>query len=220
MNRLGKLANERISSRNCSSSCLMRDSAVSVVRIASGMPREDRVACGGRQRRVDAAGHDPRRVDALAGHQLDGLLAELAQTDAAPREVRVGGEHADEVARRRVAVHAEQQVRRRQVEEAERVRLHDLREVQDAAQVGRGLRDPHRENRVARLRRRDQVADRADAAGARHQRRHLVERPALAQLLEAAELRDVELRVRHAPLVVQLDRDSSSGPRCGSRGRW
>ena len=177
-----------------SSSCLVRDS----VRLGDApAPRGCRPRISSRasrrQRLVDAAGHHPRRVDALAGQPLDDLLAELPQPDAVARELRVGRDHAEDVARGRVGVHAEQQVGRGQVEEAQRVRLHDLREVEDAAQVGRRLRDAHGQDGVARLGRGDQVAHRADAADARHQRRHLVERPPFAELLEAAELRDVEL---------------------------
>ena len=36
---------------------------------------------------------------------------------------------------------------------------------------------------------------------------HLPERPALAELLEPAELRDVEPRVAYLPVVVEVDRD-------------
>ena len=113
----------------------------------------------------------------------------------------------EDVAAGRIGVHPEQQVRRRQVEEAERVRLDQLGQVDDATQVGGRLRDLDRHDRVARLGRGDQVADRADPADPGHQARHLVERPALAQLLEAPELGDVELRVLDHASVVELDRD-------------
>ena len=68
-------------------------------------------------------------------------------------------------------------------------------------------RDPHGQDRIAGLGRGDQVADRADPADARHERRHLRERAALAELLEAAELGDVEIRLFHAALLVEVDRD-------------
>src|SRR5580765_4284626 len=51
------------------------------------------------------------------------------------------------------------------------------------------------------------MADGADAADTRHQRRHFVERAAFAQLLEAAELRDVKTRVLDSPVFVQVQRD-------------
>ena len=46
---------------------------------------------------------------------------------------------------------------------------------------------------------------RADAADARHQAGHFRERPALAHLLEAAELDHVELRPLHRAGVVYVD---------------
>ena len=80
----------------------------------------------------------------------------------------------------------------------------------------------HRQDLVAGLRRREQVADRADAADAGHERRHLVERAALAQLLEAAQLRDVELGVAHAARVVELQGDPGVTLDAGDRvdRRW
>ncbi len=48
---------------------------------------------------------------------------------------------------------------------------------------------------------------RADAADARHQAGHLVERPAFAEAFEAAHLRDVKVRVLNFALAVELDGD-------------
>ena len=73
--------------------------------------------------------------------------------------------------------------------------------------LGGGRRDAHGEDLVAGLGGGDQVADRADAADARHERRHLGEGPALAELLEAAELGDVEMRLLDAAVVVEVDGD-------------
>src|SRR5690606_38793545 len=53
----------------------------------------------------------------------------------------------------------------------------------------------------------DQVADRADAADARHQSRHFVERTPLDKLLEAANLRHVEMRIVHIARVVERNGD-------------
>jgi hypothetical protein len=50
-------------------------------------------------------------MDALAGQPLDDLLAELAQADAVFGHGGVGLDHAEDVARGRVGIHAEQQVR-------------------------------------------------------------------------------------------------------------
>jgi hypothetical protein len=49
------------------------------------------------------------------------------------------------------------------------------------------------------------VADRADAADARRDSRHLAIGPSLAELLEPAELHDVELGVGDLAGVVQVD---------------
>ena len=51
------------------------------------------------------------------------------------------------------------------------------------------------------------MADRADAADARGDGRHLVIGPALGEFLEAAHLGDVELRFGDAARVVQEDID-------------
>ena len=124
---------------------------------------------------------------------------------ATPMMLRFGG----------IGVEAEQQVGRREVEEAERVRLDDLGEVHHPAQVGPGRRRLDREDLVARLGRGDQVADRADAADAGHDRGHLVDRATLDDPLEATELGDVELRVGHLAGVVEVDRDLGVALRSG-----
>ena len=61
------------------------------------------------------------------------------------------------------------------------------------------------------------MAHRADAADARHQRRHLVKRPAFAELLEAAELGDVEVGFLDVALLVQMDRDLGVALDAGDR---
>ncbi len=120
-------------------------------------------------------------------------------------QIGVGRDQAEHVPRRRVAVEAEQQVRPAQVEEAQGVGLDDLGQVHQAAQLVGGRGDVHRQDAVARLGRGQQVADRADPADARRDRRHLPEGPALAEALEAAELGHVEAGVAHLARVVQVD---------------
>ena len=51
------------------------------------------------------------------------------------------------------------------------------------------------------------MADRADAADPRHQRRHLVKRPPFAQLLKAAKLGDVKAGFLDPAVFVQVKRD-------------
>jgi hypothetical protein len=68
------------------------------------------------------------------------------------RQVGVRGEHADDVASSHVGVEAEQQVRRRQVEEVQRVRLQDLAVVHQPADLLGGRRQRGRaDHRVHRL---------------------------------------------------------------------
>ena len=86
------------------------------------------------------------------------------------------------------------------MEEAQRMRLHHLRQVQHAAQLRGGVRNPHRHDGLAGLGRGDQVAHRANAADARHQARHLVERAALGELLKSAHLGYMKMRVLHLAL--------------------
>jgi hypothetical protein len=75
----------------------------------------------------------------LSAEDLDDFLAKLAQADAGAGEVLVGRHQCRSTLRfglRRVP--AEQEIRRAQVKEAQRVALDDLAEVHQAAQlVGR-----------------------------------------------------------------------------------
>ncbi len=204
---MGKSPNEAASSSKRTSEALYQASARSIAAsIASGSPARIRSRVSGRQRRVDAAGHDPGGVDPLAAEPLDDLLAEAAEPDAVAGQLRVGLGDAEDVALGGIGVEAEQQVGRGQVEEAEGVGLDDLGQVHQPAQVGPGRRRLDREDLVARLGRGDQVADRADPADPGHDRRQLVHRPALADALEAAELGDVELGVGDLAGVVEVDR--------------
>jgi hypothetical protein len=87
------------------------------------------------------------------------------------------------------------------------VGLHHLGQIQHAPQLRGGMRNAHRHDGFAGLGRGQQVRDRADAADARHQAGHLVERPALGELLKAAHLGDVKVRVLDLALAVELDGD-------------
>ena len=158
------------------------------------------------ERRVDAAGDDPRGMDALLASPS--MICWPNLRSAMPSAgVGMLLDQARRCCAGRIAVEAQQQVGRREVEEAQRVRLHELRAVEQLAQLRRGRRDAHGHDRVAGLGRRQQMADRADAADARGDRRHLVKRPAFGELLEAAHLGDVELRVGDLARVVEIDRD-------------
>ena len=105
------------------------------------------------------------------------------------------------------AVEAEQQIGRAQVKEAQGMRLHDLGQVQQPAQLFGGRRNLHRHDLIPRLHRRDQMADRADAADARGDAGHLGVGPADAEALEAAKLGHVETSIAHLASVIQVDGD-------------
>ena len=172
-----------------------------------GEPRADSFTAFLGEGLAHAAGDRPRRMDLPAAQQFDDLLAELPQADARAGQVGVGGDHAEDVPRGRVAVHAEEQVGGAEVEEAQRVRLDDLPQVHQATELLGRLGDLHREDDVTGLRRGHQVAHGADPTDPRRDAGHLPEGPTLAELLEATELSHVEPRVRHVPLVVEVDRD-------------
>jgi CBS-domain-containing membrane protein len=84
---------------------------------------------------VDAAGHRPGAVHALARGDTNDLLPELAQQHALARQLGVRLQHAYDVAGGDVCVEAEQQVGRRQVKEVQRVRLQDLPVVHQPPQL-------------------------------------------------------------------------------------
>ena len=101
-----------------------------------------------------------------------------------------------------------QQVGRGKVEEAERVRLHELRRSAAARAASRrppGMRTAMMASHAFTEASRWLIG--TDAADARRNGRHLVERPAFGELLEAAHLGDVEVRARDLAVVVQMDRD-------------
>ena len=177
------------------------------VGVGLGNHGQNLVALGRLERLGDAAGNDPSGMNALVAEQFDDALPKAAQSHAGAAQFRLGRGHAQNIAQLGIGLHAQQQIGRGEIEEAQRVRLHHLRQVQHAAQLRGGVRNAHRHDGFAGLGRGNQVRNRADAADARHQAGHLVERPALAEALEAAHLRHVKVRVLHFALAVELDGD-------------
>ena len=168
---------------------------------------EQRVAFLRRHRLVDAARDRARAVHALARGHADHFLPELAQQHALPRRLRMGLRDGDDVAPRGVAVEPEQQVGRAQMEEVQGVRLQDLAVVHQPADLLGGRRELRgADDRVERLRRREVVAHRADAAQPLDHHRHFPVRAALDELLEAAKLDDVQPHLVHALLLVEEQR--------------
>src|SRR5580704_16306544 len=103
------------------------------------------------------------------------------------------------------------------MEKAQSVRLHHMREIENAPQLRGGVRNAHRHDGFAGFGRGQQVRDRADAADARSQARHLVERPALREFFEATYLGYMKVRVFYFALRVQLDRDLAMSFEAGYR---
>ena len=165
--------------------------------------------CRFAQRRVDPAGHHPGRMDPSSGQSFDHLLAELAQPDAVAGKLGISGGNTEKIAGFRRMVHAEQQVRGGKVEKAERMRLDELAEVEDAAQLCSGFRDGDRQQLVAGLGRGERMADRADAAGAGRQRGHFEKRPAFDEFFKTSHLGDLEMGVMDLAGCIENQADSS-----------
>ena len=113
--------------------------------------------------------------------------------------LRILFENTPQIAFRRIGVHTQQQVGRGKMENTEGVGLHNLRHIKDAAKFIRSGRNAHRQQRITRFGGSNQMADRANAANPRHQRWHFGERAPLAEFFKAAELRDMETRIRNFP---------------------
>ena len=192
-----------------------------------------RVAIGDAQRLVHAARDDAGAVNALSRDVADHFLPELARHDAALGEIGESRGDSDNVALGDLALEAEQQVRRGEMKEVQRVRLHDLAVVQQAAELLRRRRErPEARNEVHRLGGGDEVADRADAAESLHRDRNFPIGPAADEDLEAAKLNDVQPDLMDAILLVEQDRhlavafdpgdgfDGDAMQACGAIGRF
>ena len=157
-------------------------------------------------------------MDPLPGDMGDHLLPELARHDALYGNIGEGRGDADDVALGDLALEAEQQVGRREVEEMQRMRLHDLAVVQQPAQLLRRRRQrTEAGDEVHRLGGREQVAHRTDAAQALHRDRHFPVRPAPDERLEAAELDDVQPDLMNPIVVVEQDRHLAVALDAGDR---
>src|SRR5271165_4590724 len=177
------------------------------VGVGLGDHGQDFIALCGLQRLCDAAGHNPSGMNALFAQKLNDVLSEAAQSDAGAAQFRPGGDDAEDMARFGVGLHAQQQVGRGEIKEAQRVGLNHLGQIQHAAQLRGGVWNPDGHDGLAGPGRGDEVRDRTDAADAGHEAGHLVEWPALREPLKAADLRDVEVRVFDFALAVKLNRD-------------
>ena len=103
------------------------------------------------------------------------------------------GNQRQDIAGGHLGIHAQQEVGSRQIEEAQCVRLHNLGAMDELAQQFRRRGNADRHDGIAGLRRRQLMADRADAANARSDPRHFVIGTAFGELFETADLGDMEL---------------------------
>ena len=93
------------------------------------------------------------------------------------------------------------------MEEVQRMRLHQLPVVQEPAELLGGRRQRAiAGDDIHRLGRREQVANRADAAEALHGDRNFPIRPALGEDLEAAKLDNMQPDLMDPVLPVEEDR--------------
>ena len=144
-------------------------------------------------------------MDTLLRQPLDDLQTEFPQLDAQARQLGMLLDDADHVALGGIGVHAEQQIGRREIEETERMRLHELRAVQQLPQLNGSRRNPHCQNAVAGFGGCQQVAHRANTAYPRGDAGHFVEGAPLGKLFESTRLGDVELRAGNTALIIQMD---------------
>ena len=167
-------------------------------------------------------------MDFLAAQQFDDLLPDAAQAHAIFGQLGMLGDDTEDIALARIGIHPHQKVGAGKVKEREGVALHELGVVEHAAQLYAGFGHAHGQQFIAGLGGGEQMRNRADAADARGDGGHLVERPAFAELFKAADLGDVEARVSDVALVIKLDgnaavafhaRDGVDGDRPAGDGR-
>jgi len=83
------------------------------------------------------------------------LQPEFSQVDSVACQFRVARNHTENISRRRVGVHSKKEIRRRQVEETQGMRLHDLRKMHQLPQFPGGRRYAYGHDGVAGLGRRE-----------------------------------------------------------------
>ena len=147
-------------------------------------------------------------MDAAAADHLDQGVAVVPHFEHRAGHVHADlGHHAQDVALGRRGGGTDDEVRPAQGVEVRRV----VGGVEDAVEQFAELLGRRRridvEHRVQRLGGRHVVGLGADAANAGRQVGHVLGRPAHAELLEAAQLRDLQVGVGHVALVVEEDVD-------------
>ena len=135
-------------------------------------------------------------MDAPAACRGDHLLSELADEDRPFADLREGFDDPDDVAPGDRSLETQEQIRRRQMEKVERVRLQHLAVVHQAPHlVGRGRHLVHARDDIHRLGGAQMMADRADAAETLDDDGDFPIHPALDEALAPPELDDVKARL-------------------------
>ena len=155
-----------------------------------------------------APGQPEDRMDRLArhrGHQVAQLLAD-ADHLLADLEAHLVDD-AEDVPLGRRRIRADDEIGPAEEEEVQRVVFDHEGVVEELADLPAGGRRVHLVEVVEGLRRGHVVGHRADAADARGDLRHVLDAPPLDELLEAAQLRHLEVGAVDAAVVIEEDVD-------------
>ena len=155
-----------------------------------------------------SARHDMLGMEFPAADPVDDLLSDLAQTNALPDDLRPVPGQSDDVAFSRVGIQTEHDIRAGKMEEAEGMTEDQLGQREQAAQPAGGRWRFQSEDAVSGLGGSQGMTDRADAADAGGNGRHLPEGSADAEGLETAELLHLQAGFRHLAGIVQADADA------------
>ncbi len=169
---------------------------------------QELVALGDRNVLVDPTRNGTGAMDLLAGGGLDDLLPVFPEHD--PLDCQFGEllGHTDDIADRGIGIETEEQVRGRQVEEVQSMRLQRLAVVHQAPHLfRRGRQDIDTVDEVHGLGGSQVMADRADTTEALHGDRGFPIGAALNEALKATELDDVQPGLFDLVFRVQQDRD-------------
>ena len=142
-----------------------------------------------------------------AADPVDDLLADLAQTDAFPDDLRPVPGQADDVASGGIEIETEYDVGGREVKEAEGMTEDQLGQGEQAAQPAGGRRGIESQDAVSGLGSSQGMADRADAADTGGDVRHLPEGAADAEGFETAEFLDLQACLINVAGIIQQDAD-------------
>ena len=146
-------------------------------------------------------------MDAFAGQRGDHGLSDLPQADAVAGHRGVILQQPKDVAADGLGIHAEEQVRGGEVEEAQGMGLDHLGAVEQPTQIPAGRRHSCSQNGIAGLGRGQGVTHREDAADTFHQGRHFVKGAPFAEFFESPELGGMKAGIGHLAGLVQLDGD-------------